>query len=165
MISWRRSDSATERCRFDEINAGRAVTHMQLTAWKHTIGSCMFTVDQASVQRFLEVPDEYDLTAFLSFGYPDREIHGRKDRDRLRISRFVDRSVGNSIARNVQPFGSARGNHGHRRVQPFDISQRWLTHGGHSAQLVLSVTCSKIRNDTYPSTDDMQLHGRRNYGG
>ncbi|MCU4740889.1 nitroreductase family protein [Natronoglomus mannanivorans] len=68
---------------YNEIDAGRAATHMQLVAWERDVGSCMFTVDQARAREFLELPDEYDLTALLGFGYPDREIRGRKDRKPL----------------------------------------------------------------------------------
>lgn len=56
---------------------------MQLAAWGHDVGSCMFTVGQSSVRSLLDVPDEYDLTVFLGFGYPNREIRGEKDREPL----------------------------------------------------------------------------------
>ena len=68
---------------FNEIDAGRAATHMQLVAWERGVGSCMFTVDRPSVRELLEVPEEYDLTALLGFGYPRREIQGQKDREPL----------------------------------------------------------------------------------
>ncbi|WP_276252683.1 nitroreductase family protein [Halomontanus rarus] len=68
---------------YNEIDAGRAATHMQLVAWERGVGSCMFTVDRATAREFLELPDEYDLTALLGFGYPDREIRGRKSRKPL----------------------------------------------------------------------------------
>lgn len=68
---------------FNEIDAGRAATHMQLAAWEHDVGSCLFTVDRVSVLDLLEIPDAVDLTAVLGFGYPDREIRGHKDREPL----------------------------------------------------------------------------------
>lgn len=68
---------------FNEIDAGRAATHMQLAAWERDVGSCMFTVDRSSVRELLDVPDQYDLTAFLGFGYPDHEIRGQKNRKPL----------------------------------------------------------------------------------
>lgn len=54
---------------------------MRLAAWEHDVGSCLFTVDQSSVRRLLDIPGEYDLTAFLGFGYPDREVRGEIDRE------------------------------------------------------------------------------------
>ncbi|WP_254863607.1 nitroreductase family protein [Halovivax gelatinilyticus] len=68
---------------FNEIDAGRAATHMQLVAWERNIGSCLFTGDRPPIRQLLEVPDESDLTAFLGFGHPIREIRGEKDREPL----------------------------------------------------------------------------------
>lgn len=68
---------------FHEIDAGRALTHMQLAAWERGVGSRLYTVDQPAVREFLAVPNEYALTAVVGFGYPDREIRGRKDRKPL----------------------------------------------------------------------------------
>lgn len=73
---------------YNHIDAGRAATHMQLAAWDHGIGSRIYTVDQQAVRDFLEVPDDYDLTLVLGFGYPDREIKGIKDRQPLESIAF-----------------------------------------------------------------------------
>lgn len=71
---------------FNELDAGRAVTAMQLAAWEHGVGSRLYTVnppDQEPAKAHLEIPPEYHLTAVLGFGYPVGEIRGRKDRKAL----------------------------------------------------------------------------------
>lgn len=65
---------------FHKIDAGKAITHMQLVAWEHGVGSCMFTTDADAVTEFLEVPEELELTATVGFGYPTTEVKGIKDR-------------------------------------------------------------------------------------
>lgn len=65
------------------IDAGRAVTHMQLLAWQRGVGSCIYTVDDPSAYELLEIPDEYDLTLVAGFGYPTDEVQGMKDREPL----------------------------------------------------------------------------------
>lgn len=73
---------------FNEIDAGRAATHMQLAAWERGVGSRLYTVDQPAVLEYLEVPEDFDLTLVLGFGYPDREIKGVKDREPLETIAF-----------------------------------------------------------------------------
>lgn len=68
---------------FHEIDAGRAVTHMQLAAWERDVASCLYTVDEPAAAEYLEIPDAYDLTLVAAFGHPEREIRGRKDRKPL----------------------------------------------------------------------------------
>ena len=68
---------------FHKIDAGKAVTNMQLVAWENGIGSCMFTTDDQPVYELLDIPEELDLTATVGFGYPPREIKGIKDRHPL----------------------------------------------------------------------------------
>ena len=76
---------------FHHIDAGRAVTHMQLLAWERGVGSCIYTTDAEAVEEFLNVPEAYDLTLVAGFGYPDREIQGAKDRKPLEELAFGDR--------------------------------------------------------------------------
>jgi nitroreductase len=73
------------------IDAGRAVTHMQLAAWERGVGSCLYTVDDVAAREFLEVPDDYDLTLVAAFGYPESEIRGIKDRKPLSDVAFSER--------------------------------------------------------------------------
>lgn len=68
---------------FNELDAGRAVTHMQLAAWEAGVGSRLYTVDRPEVKEFLEIPDDVDLTLVAGFGYPRHEIEGIKDRKPL----------------------------------------------------------------------------------
>lgn len=68
---------------FNKLDAGRAVTHMQLAAWEAGVGSRIFTVDRPEVNEFLEIPDGVELTLVAGFGYPATEIRGIKDREPL----------------------------------------------------------------------------------
>lgn len=68
---------------FNDIDAARAVTQMQLVAWEHGVGSRIFTVDQPDVREALAIPDEYDLTLVAGFGHPEREVEGIKNREPL----------------------------------------------------------------------------------
>ncbi len=66
------------------IDAGRAVTHMQLAAWEEGVGSCIYTgFDEERMRAFLDYPDGLTATLVAGFGYPHRpveEYEGRKDR-------------------------------------------------------------------------------------
>jgi len=71
---------------FNEIDAGRTTASMQLFAWGRGVGSCLFTVSTDAARRVLGVPDDFDLTAVLGFGYPTFDVEavrGRKDRHAL----------------------------------------------------------------------------------
>lgn len=68
---------------FHEIDAGRAVTHMQLAAWERGVASCIYTVDTDAAEKYLEVPDSHWLTLVAAFGRPAGEIRGQKDRKPL----------------------------------------------------------------------------------
>ncbi len=68
---------------FNELDAGRAVTHMQLAAWEDGVGSRIYTVDRSAVKEFLEIPDDVDLTLVAGFGYPTHDVEGVKDRKPL----------------------------------------------------------------------------------
>lgn len=69
---------------FHEIDAGRAVTHMQLRAWAEGVGSCIYTgFDDEGMRSFLEYPPTMDATLVAGFGYPRRPVDsfaGEKDR-------------------------------------------------------------------------------------
>lgn len=75
---------------FHQIDAGKAITHMQLAAWNLNIGSGMFTTDAPAVSEFLDVPDKYELTAVVVFGHPTREVKGIKDRASLEEIAFSE---------------------------------------------------------------------------
>lgn len=69
---------------FSDLDAGRAVTYMQLLAWERGIGSCIYTVDNRDVDAFLDIPGDREIALIAGFGYPRREIKGRKNRRPLR---------------------------------------------------------------------------------
>lgn len=56
---------------------------MQLAAWDHDVGSCMYTTEAQAVRELLEVPADFDLTAIVGFGYPTHEIEEVKNRQPL----------------------------------------------------------------------------------
>lgn len=77
---------------YHELDAGRAITHMQLAAWEHGVGSCIYTgYDEAGMREFLEVPEEYAVSAVVGFGYPTRDVEGRKSRRPLEEIAFEGR--------------------------------------------------------------------------
>lgn len=69
---------------YHKMDAGRAITHMQLAAWDQGVGSCIYTgYDQKGMREFLEIPESYSVTAVIGFGYPVKEIKGKKRRKPL----------------------------------------------------------------------------------
>lgn len=69
---------------YHEIDAGRAVTHMQFEAWNQGVGSCIYTgFDDERMREFLEYPADLVATLVAGFGYPPRPVDtfaGDKDR-------------------------------------------------------------------------------------
>lgn len=66
---------------FHEIDAGRAITHMQFAAFDDGVASCIFVgMDREGVKEYLAAPNRYAVPAVLGCGYPAGEMRGRKDR-------------------------------------------------------------------------------------
>ncbi len=69
---------------YHELDAGRAITHMQFEAWAREIGSCIYTgYDDAGMHEFLQIPEGYAVTAVVGFGHPPFDVGalaGQKDR-------------------------------------------------------------------------------------
>ncbi len=66
---------------YHRLDAGRAITHMQLAAWERELGSCIYTgYDEEGMRSFLGAPDRYAVTAVVGFGHPDEPLEGRKRR-------------------------------------------------------------------------------------
>lgn len=87
---------------YHQLDAGRAITHMQLAAWAHGVGSCIYTgFDDAKMHEFLAVPEAYDVTAVVGFGYPAGTGRGRKNRNPLSAVAFQGR-FGEPYGTNVQ---------------------------------------------------------------
>jgi nitroreductase len=79
------------------IDAGRAVQDMQLTAWDHGVASGVFTgVKQAEFKRDFGVPEDLSVTIVAGFGYPQKELRGRKNRKPLSEVAFLER-YGNKL--------------------------------------------------------------------
>lgn len=80
---------------YHDIDAGRAVTHMQLRGWELGIGSCIFTgYDDGEMRRFLEADDELTVSLIAGFGRPTKPIdrfEGRKRRRPLEAIAFRNR--------------------------------------------------------------------------
>ena len=71
---------------FNEIDAGRTSTCMQLDAWGRGVASGFYTVDTDEAREVLGVPDDLELTAVVGFGRPTFDIdavQGKKDRQPL----------------------------------------------------------------------------------
>jgi nitroreductase len=68
--------------RFGVSDASRAIQSMVLVAWEDGIGSNWTGFGGLDeVQRFLEIPDEFEVLAVLPFGYPTTAVgRGRKRR-------------------------------------------------------------------------------------
>jgi nitroreductase len=66
------------------IDAGRVLQDMQLAAWNFGVVSRLFTgIKDADLRRDFGIPPEVKPMAVLGFGYPVREIKGKKSRKPL----------------------------------------------------------------------------------
>lgn len=75
-----------------EIDPGRALTHTQRVAWKHGVGSCIYTgFDEEGTRAFLRIPDRYAIPVVVGFGYPAVEPGGAKVRTPLGEVAFTGR--------------------------------------------------------------------------
>jgi len=73
---------ATEKTKFAESDAGRAIQSMVLTAWEAGIGSNwvgFYGLDE--VRGLLGVPEELEVLAIIPFGYP-AQITGKGKKQR-----------------------------------------------------------------------------------
>jgi len=69
---------------YHELDAGRAITHMQQAAWEHGVGSCIYTgLDRAATRSLFGIPDAYEVPGVIGFGYPTDGGAGRKQREPL----------------------------------------------------------------------------------
>lgn len=66
------------------IDAGRVLQDMELAAWNFGVVSRIFTgFKEAEMRRDFGIPDGLKPAAVLGFGYPTREIKGKKSRKPL----------------------------------------------------------------------------------
>lgn len=83
---------------FHEIDAGRVIQDMQLTAWNEGVVSCIYTgIKIKEVQKDFTVPKELKPAVVVGFGYPAQKVTGRKkNRLPLKELAFLER-FGNPI--------------------------------------------------------------------
>ena len=61
------------------IDGGRVLQDMQLAAWNMGIGSGIFTgIKEDKLRKDYAIPQELEVTAFAGFGYPVRNVTGKK---------------------------------------------------------------------------------------
>ncbi len=84
------------------IDAGRAVQDMQLTAWDHGVASGVFTgIKESEFRRDFGIPKDLNPTIVVGFGYPERKLHGRKNRKPLLEVAFLER-YGNKLTETLR---------------------------------------------------------------
>ena len=74
---------------FHLIDAGRVLQNMQLTAWDHGIASGLFTgIKEEKLRTDFEIPKEMSPTVIIGFGYPTRQLVGKR-KDRLPLTELL----------------------------------------------------------------------------
>ena len=74
---------------FHLIDTGRVLQNMQLTAWNQGVGSGLFTgIREEKLRRDFAVPKELSPSVIIGFGYPARELTGKR-KNRLPIHELV----------------------------------------------------------------------------
>ena len=77
---------------FHLIDAGRALTSMQIAAWNFGVVSRIFTgVNRGALEKDFGIPKDLSPSVIVGFGYPTRKISGRKNRRPLSELAFLDR--------------------------------------------------------------------------
>lgn len=77
---------------FHLLDAGRALTSMQIAAWNFGVTSRIFTgVKRELLERDFGIPKDLSPSVSIGFGYPARKIAGKKKRNPLSEVAFLDR--------------------------------------------------------------------------
>jgi nitroreductase len=77
---------------FHLIDAGRALTSMQIAAWNFGVASRIFTgVNREALEKDFGIPKDLSPSVIVGFGYPTRKISGKKKRKPLSKVAFLDR--------------------------------------------------------------------------
>ena len=75
-----------------QLDAGRAIQQMELTAWGEGVGTCFVGIrieeQQVKVKKLLAIPSEMELITILPFGYRDETVtrEGRPRRARSSLA-------------------------------------------------------------------------------
>ena len=74
---------------FHLIDTGRVLQNMQLTAWNQGVGSGLFTgIREEKLRGDFAIPKELSPSVVIGFGYPARELTGKR-KNRLSIHELV----------------------------------------------------------------------------
>jgi nitroreductase len=82
---------------FHLIDTGRVLQNMQLTAWNQEVGSGLFTgIREEKLREDFAIPKELSPSVIIGFGYPAKELTGKR-KNRLPIDELVyNEKYGNS---------------------------------------------------------------------
>jgi nitroreductase len=83
---------------FHMIDAGRVLQNMQLAAWNRGVASGLFTgVREEKLRNDFAIPKELNITLTIGFGYPVKQLTGKK-KDRMSIGElFYYEKYGNPM--------------------------------------------------------------------
>lgn len=74
------------------IDVGRVIQDMQITAWDSGVTSRIYTgIKQPEMRRDFGIPESLTSLAVVGFGYPKKQILGKKDRKPLSEIAFLER--------------------------------------------------------------------------
>jgi nitroreductase len=74
---------------FHLIDAGRVLQNMQMAAWNQGVGSGLFTgIQEEKLRNDFGIPRELSPTVVLGFGYPARQLTGKRKK-RLPLDKLV----------------------------------------------------------------------------
>jgi nitroreductase len=77
------------RHKFHMIDAGRVVQDMQLAAWNYGVASGLFTgVQGEKLRDDFNIPRDLNSTIVVGFGFPAKEIGGKK-KNRLTLDELI----------------------------------------------------------------------------
>lgn len=77
---------------FHLLDAGRALTSMQIAAWNFGVASRIFTgINREVLEKDFSIPKDRNASVIVGFGYPARKIFGKKKRSPLSEVAFLDR--------------------------------------------------------------------------
>jgi len=86
---------------FHLIDAGRVIQDMQLAAWNYGVASRVFTgISIENLRKDFDIPKQLEPTIVAGFGYPSRNITGKKkNRSALEEVAFLEK-FGNELDPN-----------------------------------------------------------------